>query len=112
MTDANGVTTTYSCDALGRRTETDYPGSEEDVSFDYNAAGQPIEMNDAVGNRTGLTYPDGKQVSYSYDPANQLTDVTDWEDRVTHYKNSDWYVTTIGPFPNQTEAEGAKITVR
>ena len=116
VTDANGVTTTFVYDELGRRTGIDYPGTTEDVSFTYNALGQPLTMNDgvgtttwtydilnqvetvndpfgdtvgydydAVGNRTDLTYPDSKHVSYVYDDANQLTTVTDWDSRVTQY---------------------------
>jgi len=40
---------------------------------------------DSVGNLVGLTYPDGKLVSYEYDAAGQLVKVTDWANRVTVY---------------------------
>jgi RHS repeat-associated protein len=38
-----------------------------------------------VGNLAALTYPDGKQVHYEYNNANQLITVIDWAGRETHY---------------------------
>ena len=67
-------TTTWAYDELNRPTAiTDQVG--DTVGYSY----------DAVGNRTGLTYPDGKQVEYAYDPANRLSTVTDWQSYVTSY---------------------------
>lgn len=40
---------------------------------------------DAVGNRVGLTYPDGRTVEYRYDPGRRLTSVRDWDSQVTEY---------------------------
>ncbi|MGL5041490.1 MAG: hypothetical protein ACRC6X_00115, partial [Culicoidibacterales bacterium] len=41
-------------------------------------------MYDALGRRTGMIYPNGKQVSYSYDKADQLLEVVDGMD-ITRY---------------------------
>ena len=60
-------TTTYTYDDLGRMTNvTDPLGST--LVYSYNDGGQ----------RTGLTYPDGKQVTYSYDQDNRLDTLADW----------------------------------
>ncbi|MBI9051564.1 MAG: Ig-like domain-containing protein [Anaerolineaceae bacterium] len=67
-------TTTWAYDALGRVLSVTDP-FDAVVSYDY----------DAVGNRTGMTYPDGKAVSYAYDPANLLISVVDWQDQQTSY---------------------------
>ena len=49
------------------------------------AVGNRIDMQDAVGNRTQLTYPDGRSVSYAYDASDRMTQVTDWDSRTTSY---------------------------
>ena len=73
MTDTTG-TTHYEYDPAYRLTEvTD--GAGQTVGYGY----------DAVGNRTGLVYPDSKTVSYSYDDANRLETVTDWDSQVVTY---------------------------
>ena len=65
-TDANGITTTFAYDPLGRRIGIDYPGSMEDVTFTYNALGQPLTMVDGVGS-----------TSWTYDSLNRVTSVND-----------------------------------
>jgi RHS repeat-associated protein len=73
---------------------------------------------DAVGNRTQLTYPDGKTVRYSYDGANRLISVSDWQSLVTSYSyDKDGHITMIS-YPNGTssailwDAAGRVLTVR
>ena len=85
-TDASGVTTTFVSDELGRRTGIDYPGSTEDVSFTYNALGQPLTMVDGVGTTTwvydnlnrvsSVNDPFGDTVGYDYDAVGNRTDLT------------------------------------
>jgi len=115
MTDGNGKTTTFEYDAARQLTNIDYPLPDADVSFTYKDTGQRASMTDglgtttwsydllgrlttvngpqstvsyaydAAGNRTRLTYPDGKEVTYTYDPANRLTKVADWSGKSTQY---------------------------
>jgi RHS repeat-associated protein len=72
MTDSRGVTT-YGYDALDRLLEVVHP--EGQVGYGY----------DQIGNRTGLTLPGGKSVTYSYDALNRLNQLQDWQGRVTGY---------------------------
>ncbi|MCX7922713.1 MAG: PA14 domain-containing protein [Clostridia bacterium] len=72
--DSNG-TIIREYDALNRVTKyTDAKGNV--IQYEY----------DAVGNLVILTYPGGKQVTYSYDAANRMTEVTDWAGRKTSYE--------------------------
>jgi YD repeat-containing protein len=41
---------------------------------------------DLVGNRTRLTYPDGRVVTYTYDADNRLVQVQDWDGGTTSYE--------------------------
>lgn len=41
---------------------------------------------DHVGNRTQLTYPDGKTVQHGYNEINQVVSVTDWDGQETTYR--------------------------
>jgi YD repeat-containing protein len=58
---------------------------------------------DPGGNLAQLTYPDGKQVSYTYDQNNRLTTVTDWASRQTSYAydNNGGLVQTL--YPDRTQ---------
>jgi YD repeat-containing protein len=115
LSDANGFTTFFTYDSVNRLTRINYPAPDVDVDFTYDAAGNRVNMDedgdtdwaydelnrvvsvetnltgtvrygyDAVGNRTSLTYPDGKLVSYDYDPVNRMTSVTDWGGQITSY---------------------------
>jgi RHS repeat-associated protein len=67
MIDGTGVTT-YTYDALYRLHGVK-DGAGLQVGYDY----------DAVGNRTRLIYPDGREVIYTYDNGNRLDTVTDWK---------------------------------
>jgi RHS repeat-associated protein/uncharacterized repeat protein (TIGR01451 family) len=108
ITDAEGYVTNFQYDALNRLTVIDYPSPDADVSLVYDAVGSRQSMSDGtgvttydyddlyrvititaplgtvgysydnVGNRTELIYPGGNGVSYSYDDANRLDTVTDW----------------------------------
>ena len=40
---------------------------------------------DAYGNKTSMTYPDGRTVSYTYDRMNRMTSVTGLDGDVTRY---------------------------
>jgi len=108
--DANGNANTYSYDALNRMTKGTYAdGNTVAYAFDQDGkrssmvdsrgttelllrrlrqtvvgagpAGATQYAYDAVGNRTSLTYPNGKVVSYQYDALNRLSHVTDWAGR-------------------------------
>jgi RHS repeat-associated protein len=112
--DANGNANTYSYDALNRMTKGTYAdGNTVAYAFDQDGkrssmvdsrgttnysydvfdrllsvagpAGATQYAYDAVGNRTSLTYPNGKVVSYQYDALNRLSHVTDWAGKVTAY---------------------------
>lgn len=73
LQDWNG-TVSMSRDDLGRLTSvTDHNGRT--TGFTY----------DAVGNRTGISYPDGSAVAYAYDGNNRLVQVTDTQDVETQY---------------------------
>ncbi len=64
VTDANAHTTTYTYDALNRRTETRNPLGYI-TRYDY----------DAVGNRTVLTDANGTVTTFNYDSVNRLTGI-------------------------------------
>ena len=55
---------------------------------------------DAVGNRTSLSYPDGKMQNYSYDAANRLAQVVDWLGRGTRYSYDPASNLTTIQYPN------------
>ncbi|MCP4362673.1 MAG: hypothetical protein GY796_32110, partial [Chloroflexi bacterium] len=48
--------------------------------------GTVVYSYDRVGNRIGLTYPDGKQVTTIYDDDNRLQTVQDWDSGTTSYE--------------------------
>jgi RHS repeat-associated protein len=73
MTDSRGVAT-YQYDALDR------------VIFVTDSSGSVRYAYDEAGNRTTLTYPDGKLVTYSYDALNRQEQVSDRAGRVIRYR--------------------------
>ena len=74
MTDGLG-TTAWVYDALGRLTSSRDPHGKT-VAYSY----------DSFGNRSGLTYADGKQAAYTYDADNRLAQVADWSTQTTEYE--------------------------
>jgi RHS repeat-associated protein len=73
LSDGSG-TSTFIYDSLNRLTSaTD--GSGAAVHYSY----------DLAGHLTGLTYPNGKEVSRGYDSAGNLTSVTDWQGHTAHF---------------------------
>jgi RHS repeat-associated protein len=85
---------TFAYDALSQRTVmTDGTGA---TTWTFDAVGRPITITqpnvgnvgygyDSAGDRTGLSYPDGKVVTYTYDLAARLANVTDWQAKTTNY---------------------------
>jgi RHS repeat-associated protein len=77
--DSNGLITTYDHDLRGRlksvtdRVSTSDPG--ETTRFEY----------DGTGELKQLTLPDDSYLSYSYDDAQRLTDITDSVGNTVHY---------------------------
>ena len=69
-TDANGFTTSYSYDDLSRMYGVDYPGSDPDVSYSYNAGGSYATMTDGLGT-TQWTYDGLDRIMSIFDPNNQ-----------------------------------------
>lgn len=67
----SNVQTMYTHDALGRAVSASYC-LPSDCSFSY----QVQSAYDFQGNLTSLTYPDGRQITWSYDQLNRPTDET------------------------------------
>lgn len=102
QTDARGVTARYTYDALNRLTLIDYPDNSQNVTYTYDTCAKGIgrlcRMTDASGNtdytynargnlvsettaRDGLT----QTISYAYDTANQLIQITYPGGRIVDY---------------------------
>ncbi|MDA0244225.1 MAG: hypothetical protein OT477_12480 [Chloroflexi bacterium] len=128
MVDGNGAITNYTYDGLNRLTSTTYVQDNETVSHTYDALGNRLTLSDNTGvtnytydslnrltnisrgmsittygydhngNRTSLTYPDGKSVTYTYDKDNRLTQVNGWGGQQASYtydKLGRLYTTTL-----------------
>jgi len=91
MTDATGVTT-YTYNALNHLTQVTAPTGTLQYSYDLN------------GNRTHLIYPNGEVVTYTYDMANRLLEVTDDAARTTQYAYDAVDRQTIITYPNGIHA--------
>jgi RHS repeat-associated protein len=114
VTDANGSVTRYSYDGLNRLISVQYPDSNVQYAYDalgnrmamtdtlgvtryeyddlYRLVsvtdlftGTVAYSHDLAGNRTQLTYPDGKVVTYTYNADNRLLQVQDWDSGLTRY---------------------------
>ncbi len=77
MTDARGIRVTYGYDAINRLATIDYPGTDEDVSFTYDACANGIGRLCSVQDQSGTT-------SYAYDPFGNMTQQTKTELGVTY----------------------------
>jgi RHS repeat-associated protein len=104
----DGKAVTYGFDQDGKRTSmTDWRGS---TAYSYDVldrllsvagpAGTTQYGYDAAGNRTTLTYPDGKAVNHKYDALNRLSQLTDWAGKVTSYAYDAAGNPTGTAFPN------------
>lgn len=90
----DGESMTFSHDAAGRVLEAACP--EITVRYRYDAESRVIEEDqggevirytyDAAGNLTGLTFPSGEQVAYSYDADLRLEKVTNWNGGVHRFE--------------------------
>ncbi|WP_235338322.1 DUF6531 domain-containing protein, partial [Paenibacillus wulumuqiensis] len=87
-TNAQGASIRYSYDALSRPIEAYDALNNKMYTVQYDTAGNPVKLTDALGNTYTSTYnqlnqltqsvdPLGRKTSYSYDKRNQLTDVND-----------------------------------
>jgi len=86
-------TTCIEADGLGRASRvTDHRGKT--VSYVYNEAGQ----------RTGISYPCGKNIAYSYDNLLRLIEVTDGNSSV-HYRYDELSRLTAKVFSDGTKTE-------
>ncbi|WP_442601937.1 RHS repeat-associated core domain-containing protein [Paenibacillus sp. KN14-4R] len=108
LTDRQGNTFTYEYDSRNRlkkktATNREIGLYDPEITFDYDLAGRMITTNDYTGTTkyqydyaTGgsqaklgllqsISYPDGKQLSYEYDIAGQVTSMTDPFGKVTNY---------------------------
>ena len=84
--DHNDVATHYYHNAANRLTFINYPSPDQDVDFEYDAAGNRVEMIDGVGtttwtydqlNRvTAVNDPFGDTVGYDYDAVGNRTELT------------------------------------
>ncbi len=93
MHDWNGDWT-YEYDALNRRTRAvDYKGRV--LEWDY----------DAVGNRSGMTYPDGRAIGMTYDAADRLDVLTDAQGRAHHWDYDPLGYITAQVNPNNTRTD-------
>jgi RHS repeat-associated protein len=62
QTDARGVLVTYGYDALNRLTFVDYPGTAEDVSYDYDGTNYASGIVNGIGRLTGITDESGTTI--------------------------------------------------
>jgi len=69
----DGQTLRYNYDDLHRITSTEYDSHVVGYAYDDNS------------NVRQITYPDGKQVTYTYDEKDRMTIVEDWSNHLTSY---------------------------
>jgi YD repeat-containing protein len=97
MIDSTG-TTTYTPDTLDRISSVTTPGPKT-VGYTYDdAAGGSAA--DYPGQRTKVTYPDGKYVDYTYLADGRMSTVTDWLAKQTAYTYDDGGRLTKTQLPN------------
>ncbi len=85
--DANGHSTTFTYDAFGRVTASNFPSTLTET-YAYDANNNLTSKTDRKGNTityaydrmnrlTSKSYPDSTSVAYTYDKASRLTEVSD-----------------------------------
>ena len=100
-TDADGATTTYTYNSLGRLTAIDEPGSgSPTIHYGYDAAGDVTSVTDEVGDTVTYTYDQmgrvlteqnpvqaaaGKEIVFTYDDDGNLLTATDANGNTTTY---------------------------
>jgi len=106
-------TVSFSYTLTGRRQRmTDGTGT---TSYQYDQLDRPITVTtgtgqavgdgyDLVGNLTTQTYPDGSQVTRTFDPDNRLTAVGDWRGHTTRFGYDAASNLTTQTYPNTTTA--------
>ncbi len=97
LSDPSGVTN-FAYDAMDRVTSVTFPGPKV-VSYEYD---KPTGGNGAPypGQRTKITYPDSKAVTYTYLADGSMDTVTDWLTKQTVYTYDDAGRLTKTQYPN------------
>ena len=72
QTDARGITVNYSYDALNRLTLADYPGSNEDITYQYGSC------TNGIGRLCQVTDQSGSS-NYQYSPFGEITQISKTE---------------------------------
>jgi len=94
-TDAMGFETSYNYDGLDRLISIDHPDPDADVSFNYDALGNLLQMHGGLG-ATNWSYdalyrvlqiedPFGAALGYAYDGAGRLTGLTHADGKAVGY---------------------------
>ena len=133
--DANGITINYTYDNLKRLTNIDYPGTDSDVAYTYDANGNRLTMeNDWTDfewtydvNNKILTQNNNnlnKTIEYTYDANGNRSTMTDGENGITEYtyddvnrltqienpdnENTEYSYGNVGEKLQQTNANGTR----
>ncbi|MFH2044003.1 MAG: RHS repeat-associated core domain-containing protein [Pseudomonadota bacterium] len=121
---AQNVTYTYDegTNGKGRLTGMSDPSGNYDYAYDEkgNLASETKEIGarlyitsytyDAAGNLTGMTYPDGRTVSYELDPAGRVNRVTTTKDGITRTLAENINYLPFGPFSGLSYGNGINQT--
>jgi RHS repeat-associated protein/CSLREA domain-containing protein len=115
LLDANGQTTLFGYDALNRMTLINYPGSDADVTFDYDAVGRRQSMTDELGVTVwtynnldlpaAITDPFGTGISYDYDPLGNRTNLSYGSQALVYKYDAINHLTEVtgGGLPNKVQ---------
>ena len=85
----DGKSIKYGYDAFGRVTQVEYDGIQ--VEYDY----------DSNSNVKTITYPGGKDVTYTYDALNRVTSIIDWKNATTTFRYNENGTIDYIQFPNK-----------